>query len=82
MQSYRRPDSIQQEKLKLVVELDGHGFSGKHGWGEMPTTKDQRKDEDYDLAGVKYVHVNSAVTEGYEKDLVIKVLQDSSIFNL
>ena len=79
--NYRRPD-LYSKKLKLVVELDGHGFSGKHGWGEMPTTKDQRKDEDYDLAGVKYVHVNSAVTEGYEKDLVIKVLQDSSIFNL
>ena len=77
--NFRRPD-LYNKKLKLVVELDGHGFSGKHGWGEIKTTKDERKDADYKLAGVKVCHVNSAQTDGYEEKLVIKILQDSGVF--
>ena len=77
--NYRRPD-LYNKAEKIVVELDGHGFSGKHGWGEQSTTRDERKDEDYLRAGVKCVHVNSAGTLGYKEDLVLKVVQDSGIF--
>lgn len=71
---YRRPD-LYNKKLKVAVELDGHGFSGKHGWGEITTTKDQRKDKDYKIAGVTAYHVNSALTDGYEEPLVIASLR-------
>ena len=35
------------------------GFQASMDGARCPTTKDERKDADYDLAGVKYVHVNS-----------------------
>ena len=79
--NYRRPD-LYNKAEKIVVELDGEGFSGKHGWSEIPTRRDERKDSDYDLAGVRYVHINSSQTNGYEEKLVLKLLQDSGIFNL
>ena len=80
--NYRRPD-LYNKAEKIVIELDGEGASGRHGWGDqLSTRRDERKDEDYLRAGVKCVHVNSASTFGYREDLVLKILQDSGVFNL
>ena len=69
--TYRRPD-LYSKQHGLVIELDGEGV---HGFGDILREKDIRQNEDYKLAGVQVIRINSAQTEGYREDLVVETLK-------
>lgn len=69
--SYRKPDLYSKDR-RIAFELDGliHGYGDEVSQRE----KDWRKLEDYKLIQLEHYVINSAVTNGYDKKLVITEL--------
>lgn len=70
--TYRKPDLFSKSH-QIAFELDGEGV---HGWGEPISLreKDWRKLQDYKSINLEHYVLNSAVTEGYDEELIIKDL--------
>lgn len=69
---FRKPDLfIKARYPQIVIELDGEGV---HGFGDRvsETHRDSTKYEDYaTVKNLVVVRINSALTNGYQEDLVI-----------
>ena len=71
--TYRRPDLL--IRPDTVIELDGEGV---HGFGDEVSMIEKDKCKDFDLkrAGYQIIRINSAITKGYDRDLVILELEN------
>ena len=69
---YRKPDLLDKQHYQ-VYELDGEGV---HGYGDEVSLrlKNKQKQDDYDRIKIKYYILNSAVTDGYDEELVVEEL--------
>lgn len=74
VQYHRMPDITILEK-NIVIELDGE----IHGNGDEVTarSKDLNREPEYKRAGFRLIVINKEDTQGYKKDLVLKILEDS-----
>lgn len=70
--TYRKPDLFDKQHRR-AFELDGEGV---HGWGDQISLRerDWRKLTDYELIKLPYYTLNSAVTQGYDEELVVSEL--------
>ena len=76
-ESCRLPDLLIKGSPLIVIELDGY----YHQWGEpiAKLDKDVNRDSDYESVGVKLVIINKELTQGYETEKVIKVLEENGL---
>jgi len=75
--TYRRPD-IYIKEHGIIIELDGEGI---HGVGDEVSEieKDRYKNYDYKLAEVEVIRINSAKTDGYDREKVILELENHGL---
>ena len=77
--NYHRMPDITIPQKNIVIELDGpiHGF----GDGISKREDDIQRDQDYKDAGYKLIIVNQELTNGYEPEKVLEVLEKEGIAN-
>jgi hypothetical protein len=76
-ESCRLPDILVKGVILIVIELEGEW----HGVGDQISKRDKDviRDKDYHSIGVKLILIYKELTDGYDTEKVIKVLEENGL---